>query len=112
MTSENTRSTHWLIFLGIAAVVVLVWASYPYWVSLKFPSNDWAVRGQFGDSFGALNTLFSGMAFAALVVAVILQTKELSLQRQELQETREELRRSADAQERTGGALSVCANVT
>lgn len=105
MTFENTRPLYWIVFLGIAAAVMLVWGGYAYWVSFIFPSNDWAVRGQFGDSFGALNTFFSGLAFAALVVAVILQTKELALQRQELQETREELRRSADAQERTERAL-------
>ena len=41
----------------------------------------------FGDTFGGLNTIFSGLAFIALVNALFMQSKELSLQREELQET-------------------------
>ena len=49
-------------------------------------------RGQFGDMFGAVNALFSGLAFAGLIITLILQKTELSLQRDELEQTREELR--------------------
>ena len=58
----------------------------------------WAERGQFGDMFGAANTLFSGLAFSALVYALILQRKELGLQRTELALTREELSKQSAAQ--------------
>ncbi len=44
--------------------------------------------GQFGDAFGALNTLFSGLAFAALIVTLWMQREELELQRKELVESR------------------------
>ena len=61
--------------------------------------------GQFGDMFGALNSLFSGLAFAGVVLAIVLQSnelklqrKELKLQREELEMTRGEAKRSADAQ--------------
>ena len=48
-------------------------------------------RGQFGDSFGALNALFAGLAFAGVIYAIILQKKELGLQRDELGLQRKEL---------------------
>lgn len=41
--------------------------------------------------FGAVNALFSGLAFASLVYAIFLQRRELELQRQELAFTRAEL---------------------
>ena len=49
--------------------------------------------------FGAVNALFSGLAFAGLIIAILLQRQELQLQREELAETRKEIRRSAEAQE-------------
>lgn len=58
-------------------------------------------RASFGDSFGLINSLFSGLAFAGIIYTILLQRKELSLQRKELQETREELKRSATAQEKS-----------
>ena len=54
--------------------------------------------GEFGDFLGSLNTLFSGLAFVGLVVAILLQredlrkqTTALNLQREELKLQREEL---------------------
>jgi hypothetical protein len=61
--------------------------------------KDWQQRADFGDMFGAVNALFSGLAFAVLIYTMWLQREELELQRQELQETRRELERSADAHE-------------
>lgn len=46
--------------------------------------------GTFGDSFGALNALFSGFAFAGIIYTIFLQKQELKLQRKELRQTREE----------------------
>lgn len=60
--------------------------------------DTWADRGTFGDMFGAVNTLFSGLAFAGVIYAIFLQGKELELQREELKMTRDELAKSADAQ--------------
>lgn len=67
---------------------------------------DWNARGTFGDMFGAVNALFSGLAFAGIIYAIYLQTKELKLQRKELEQTRIELERSASAQEATQRALN------
>lgn len=67
---------------------------------------NWEIRGQFGDSFGVANSLFSGLAFAGLIYTVHLQRQELALQRKELELTRSELQRSAAAQEASERALS------
>ncbi len=79
----------WLhVLLGVIFVLVL-WL----FVGLLLPgimsgSNE---PGVFGDQFGAVNALFSGLAFAGVIYAVILQSKELQLQRDELEQTREVL---------------------
>jgi len=48
--------------------------------------------------FGAANALFSGLALAGVVYAILLQREELMLQRKELELTRQELHRSSEAQ--------------
>lgn len=73
---------------------------------IPFISSDWAVRGQVGDMFGAVNSLFSGLALAGIVYAILLQRQELELQRKELAMTRAELRRSAEAHERSQATLA------
>lgn len=82
-----------LIFIALVAFVLLV-----YVVLVWNLVDGWAERGQFGDMFGAANTLFSGLAFAALFFALNLQRKELCLQRHELKETRAEFARQTQAQ--------------
>lgn len=72
-----------------------------------FPSESGAEAGAFGDSFGFVSSLFSGLAFAGVILALVMQSRELSLQRQELKETREELRKTADAQEATMRTLAL-----
>jgi len=60
--------------------------------------------GDFGDQFGAVNALFSGLAFVGVIAALIYQKSELALQRQELEQTRNELRgqkEQLEAQNRT-----------
>ncbi|MBO4654850.1 MAG: putative phage abortive infection protein [Bacteroidales bacterium] len=42
--------------------------------------------------FGAVNSLFSGLAFAGLIITLILQKQELVYQREELEQTREEMK--------------------
>lgn len=85
--------------------VVTLWALTPA-VFYLLPLNDMAERGQLGDIFGSINALFSGLAFAGVVFAILLQRQELALQRQELKETRLEVTRTADAQEAAQQALN------
>jgi hypothetical protein len=60
-------------------------------------AEEWERWAHVGDSFGVLNSVLSGMAFAALVVTLWIQYHELSLQRHELHLQRGAIERSADA---------------
>ena len=91
------------IILTIIASI-LVFSVYFFVVRNLLP--EWAESGQFGDMFGGLNALFSGLAFLGVVYAIFLQREELGLQRKELELTREELKRTAKAQEKSERALS------
>lgn len=48
--------------------------------------------GQFGDTFGAINALFSGLAFVGLIYAILLQRQDIKIQSQELKATVEEFK--------------------
>jgi hypothetical protein len=79
-----------LAAIAIAAilVVLVLWI-----ISLLVPGTDLSGRTT------ALGALFSGLAFALLIITLIQQQHELGLQRRELHDTREELKRAAKAQE-------------
>ena len=98
----------------VTAVLAVLVVQAAVAITLYFALTSWTERGQFGDQFGFVNAMFSGLAFAALIYTVHLQRDELSLQRQELELTRGELRRSALAQEASEKALreQAAANTT
>src|SRR3989344_970672 len=91
------------IILTVIAFI-LVFSAYFFVVRNLLP--EWAESGQFGDMFGGLNALFSGLAFFGVIYTIFLQREELGLQRKELELTREELKRTAKAQEKSEKALS------
>lgn len=89
LNNEETKSRLW-IWIIIAIVGVIAMWGLSWWGINKFidePTN----QGTFGDMFGAVNALFSGLAFAGLIVTLLYQKEELKLQREELRETRNEL---------------------
>lgn len=84
----------WVFLLCVAVVLLVIWfypIIYPVWVKYYLPTT-WENQGLFGDSYGVVNSFFSGLAFAGLVVAILLQRKELKLQREDLNLTREEMK--------------------
>ena len=86
---EETKSRLW-IWIVVAIIGVLAAWGLSWWLINK--NIDCSTeRGTFGDMFGAVNALFSGLAFAGLIVTLIYQKEELKLQREELRETRNEL---------------------
>ncbi|CAK1742370.1 Phage abortive infection protein [Vibrio crassostreae] len=83
---------------SIIAIIVLVfsiviaWYQYPMWIQMIF-SNDVSEvskRAMFGDSYGSLNTLFSGLAFAGIITSIFLQSQELRETRAEIKAQKEE----------------------
>ncbi|XZE46102.1 hypothetical protein SH467x_001370 [Pirellulaceae bacterium SH467] len=84
----------------------MVWillGSIPWWAEHGYP---WKLRwglsagnaSAYGDSFGWINSLFSGMALVGVIVAIYLQMHELAAQRREMVITQWELSRAAEAQ--------------
>jgi len=65
------------------------WVAYAVIVTILF--QDLERSGQFGDMFGGINALFSGLALIGVVVAIFYQRSELKLQRKELELTRLEM---------------------
>ena len=76
-----------LVTLGLFVVFVV-------FLFIWLQSHEYGVEktGQFGDSFGPLTSLFTGLAFAGVVISLILQ-------RRELQASLTELRLSVAAQQ-------------
>jgi len=75
------------LIIALIAIIITSWLKYPQWIAILF-KNSTALGtnfGTFGDSFGALNTLFSGLAFTGIIISIILQSKEL-------QETRKDIK--------------------
>jgi hypothetical protein len=68
--------------------------------------------GTVGDTFGAINALFTASALAGAIYSIVLQTRELTLQREEMIMTRKELSRSAVAQGRSERSLEAQAAIT
>ena len=83
-------------------------------ITITWPISEVSINkaGVFGDSFGVLTSLFSGLAFAGIIITILLQREELQLQRQELKDNRKEFAKSANAQERSAqlSALSSLLN--
>lgn len=98
---EQSWWSHWkwvVIGTTLPVAIILLWWFVNQWVAAIMQPAGWAERGQMGDQFGAVNALFSGLALAGVVVAILMQREELALQR-------EELRKSVTAQEESQKAL-------
>lgn len=72
-----------LIFIAYVAILIVT----------TWPISEFSITnaGTFGDSFGALTSLFSGLGVAGLLATIFLQREELKLNRRELEETRKEI---------------------
>ena len=86
----STRKLQWIL-IGGAVVAIASYASLL--IYLAWPINEISINkaGVFGDSFGILTSLFSALAFAGMIITILLQKEELGLQRQELADTRQEI---------------------
>ena len=84
--------------LGALAITVVWFVSF-FVVKGLFGTPD--SPGTFGDSFGAINALFSGLAFLGVIVAIVLQRQELIEQRKEIRVSRVAKEESAKALQQT-----------
>jgi hypothetical protein len=71
----------WLkVAIGVVFLAYIINFAYAVWSGQK--------GGTFGDTFGATNALFSGVALMMLIYAVILQREELAVIKEERDDTR------------------------
>lgn len=88
------------VVLGISFFVLLLSPiAYFLVVSSFYPKIE--ESGLFGDTFGALTSFYTVLAFLGMIITLYMQREELKLQRQELKDTKLEIARSATAQENT-----------
>ena len=100
---------HVVIPLLILVVCVSVWYGVGRLPTNWFPaaSNEGFTKaGTFGDSFGYVNSLFSALALAGVVYAVILQTVQFRIQQREILENRQSLNETRETQQRQAQSLA------
>jgi|SRR5262245_11412003 len=69
------RKWSWIVWATIAAIlIVALWIATPFVVRQLYP--EMSTRGQFGDIFGSVNALFSGLALLGVIIAILLQRQE------------------------------------
>lgn len=92
MDREPPKELSFWVLFWIALAVVALWIGAGL---VLYDANAgtpiWGERGTFGDMFGSVNALFSGLAFAGIIFTVLLQRQELQLQRHELKLQRDEI---------------------
>jgi hypothetical protein len=90
MKKPKSDSPSYVPFIFFSLIVVILWFGSMYYLTFQnlYLRPD---PGAFGDSFGAINALFSGLAFSGIIYTILLQRKELSLQRKEMKDTRDVL---------------------
>jgi hypothetical protein len=88
--------------VGIFVLVFLAWALFGLLPMMMMETPE--KSGLVGDTFGAVNALFSGLAFAGLLITLMMQRDELKLQREELQLQREEMQQMRAEYARTAKA--------
>lgn len=83
------KNKPWIIFVIVGLFIIL--SCVIFVLFMKEQPWDMNKRGQIGDMFGVLGALFSGLAFAGLIVTLIQQHDDLKLQREDLKLQRQEL---------------------
>jgi len=79
MKKGNGRG--WIIFVGVLFVIAF-WVGSGLFVCDLYPEVEKA--GQFGDMFGFINSLFSGLAMAGVLITIWFQREEMKQQRKEM----------------------------
>lgn len=89
-----SKHLSWIVF-----GVIVVFVSYGgLLIFITWPVDSLSIDkvGTFGDSFGVLTSLFTGLAFTGLLSTIYLQREDLRLNRRELKETRREFQLQSD----------------
>lgn len=75
---------------AVVALVSIIAASYiflSYFLLVLVLFPDWSTRSQFGDAFGALNSLFGILTFTGLIYTIHIQRKTFSAMQEQINQT-------------------------
>lgn len=103
MNLENKTGNQFSLLIKMSIAVIIFWALSAILI-YSFISN-WGDRGAVGDLCGAVNALFSGLAFAALIFTIILQRDEIKQNRSEILLNRKELAKGSKLQQKAQTVL-------
>lgn len=73
----SLKTATFLIFTFVL-LVIAIYSGTLIWITWPISTNIIEKLGAFGDSFGIVNSLFSGLAFAGLIITILLQRLELN----------------------------------
>lgn len=93
---EDSQAGIWKL-IGLAGGLVLAFVLYG--VIVRWLYGPWADAGTFGDSFGVITGLVTGIALVLAFLSIHMQSRELRLQRRELELQRQELKESREVME-------------
>lgn len=82
-STKTIIKSEWAIIL-VGVIVVLIWLFFGWIYLMDVPLSQ---AGKFGDKFGAVNALFSGLAFTALFYTILLQRRQIKEQGEALRKT-------------------------
>jgi hypothetical protein len=73
--------------LWFLPILIVIGSYLLFLIYLTYPISEFNIEkaGQIGDSFGILNSLFSGFAFVALIMTIYLQQEEINNMKKELE---------------------------
>lgn len=86
MEENNNRLIKVLSISWIALSIIAVWAAYG--LIINYAPEEYHF---FGSTFEPLNTLFSGLAMAVLIVSIYFQSKQMAIQNDDLKLQKKEL---------------------
>ena len=96
-----SRNLVWVLFAIVAAAALLAGTAifiFRAYVGGEIVGSEVEQWGQTGDFFGGiLNPVFGFLTILALVLTLLLQSRELKMSREELEMSRGELKKSAEA---------------
>ena len=100
MEQNKTKSN---LLIKLILLVIVIWGISA--LLIMFFLSEWSERGTFGDLFGAVNALFSALAFAVLIYTIVLQREEIKQNREEIVLNRKELEKSGNLQRKAQEVL-------
>lgn len=83
---ETKRRRYVLEIISVFILIIGTWL-LTWYIGYNV---DYSNRGTFGDMFGSINALFSGLALAGIIFTFFLQREDLKITRKDLEQTRKE----------------------